>query len=208
MKKLLTTFVQIVVFLFAAFGGFLENIAPPSQTNPKFAVGLSSFLALIILLIVSALAKHSPAAKSRKKWVWAGVILFVTAGFAGLLYPWTLGKLTYVYPPAPDQPVAWRVSGLGYTQTARDFMRNNPGNWTPGKLELQLPYEDIWTDASVEKAKMLLLVNYVSLVLSIAAAIFCLLEANLKVGARSPGPRRAPRLKTTAGKRPQKKNET
>lgn len=200
MKKLLTTFIQIVVFLFAAFGGFLGSVAPPAQTNPKFAVGLSSFLALIILLIVSALAKESPAAKNRKKWIWAGIILFVAAGVAGLLYPWTLSRLTYIYPPPPDEPVAWRVNGLEYTQTARDFMRDNPGNWTPGKLELQLPYEDIWTDASVEKAKMLLLVNYVSLVLSIAAAIFCLLEANLKRSAPRKGTRAA--AHADAGKRP------
>jgi hypothetical protein len=180
MKNLLTKFIQIVVFLFAAFGGFLGNAAPPAQTNPKFAVGLASFLTLIILLIISAVGKNSWTVKARNKWLVAGVGFFVLAAVTGVLYPRTLDKLTYVYPPPPDEPVAWHVNGWEYTETAKDFIKQNPGNWTPGTLELQLPYEDIWTADSVSNAKLLLLLNYIGLVLSIASAIFCLLEANLK----------------------------
>jgi|GEM_PF-2337523 len=192
MKKRLVVFVQVVVFLFAAFGGFLTDIAPPAQTNPKFAVGLSSFLVLILLLIISAVAGGAAAGKLYKKWLVAGIALFVLALVAGFLYPWVLGKLTYVYPPLPEPPEAWRVQGLKYTKQAEDLMKQPPGNWTPGRLELELPYEDIWTADSVGNAKALLLLNYVALVMSIAGAIFCLLEANLKKpivsNARAAGP--------------------
>lgn len=180
MNKLLAKFIQIVVFLFAAFGGFLNEVAPPTQTNPKMAVGLGSFLVLIVLLIISAVARNVPAAKSNKKWIVAGCVFFVLAGVSGLLYPWTLSKLTYYYPPPPDAAVAWRVSGLELTQTAKDFIEREPGNYGPAQLEQNLRYEDIWTERSLAKAKLLLLSNYLCLVLSISTSIFCLLEANSK----------------------------
>lgn len=178
MNRLLARFIQIVVCLFAAFGGFLTEVAPPAQTNPKFAVGLSSFFVLIVLLIISAVAKDTRANKFRKRWITAGVISFAVAILAGLLYPLTLNKLTYSYPPPPDEPTAWRVNGWELTRTAQDFIKENPGNHSPGELELKLPYEEIWTASSVEQAKLLLIVNYICLVLAISTAIFCLLEAN------------------------------
>lgn len=180
MNKLLAKFIQIVVFLFAAFGGFLNEVAPPTQTNPKMAVGLGSFLVLIVLLIISAIARNVPAAKSNKKWIVAGCVLFVLAVVSGILYPWTLSKLTYYYPPPPDAATAWRVNGLELTQTAKDFIEREPGNYGPAQLEQNLRYEDIWTESSLAKARFLLLANYLCLVLSISTSIFCLLEANSK----------------------------
>lgn len=180
MNKVLAKFIQIVVFLFAVFGGFLNEVAPPIQTTSRMAVGLGSFLVLIVLLIISAIARTSWPAKSRKKWIVAGCVCFVLALVSGVLYPWTLSKLTYYYPPPPDAATHWRVNGLEWTQTTKDFIAREPGNYLPAELEKNLAYEDIWTPGSVELAKFLLLANYLCLILSISTAIFCLLEANLK----------------------------
>jgi len=179
MKKPLVSFIEIVVFLFAAFSGFLTKIAPPEQTNASYAVGIGSFFVLIVLLLVSAIAKDAPAEKYRKGWVKAGIICFIIAIPVGLAYPWILGKLTYPYPPPPDAPVAIHVNGWEPTETAQKFIRDNPGKSSPGQLELNLPYEDIWISSSLSKAKIILLLSYTALILSIATAIFCLLEANL-----------------------------
>ena len=181
MNNLLAKFIQIVVFLFASFGGFLNDIAPPTQTNPKMTVGFGSFLVLIVLLIISAVARNFPAAKSKKKWIVAGCVFFVLALVSGILYPWTLSKLTYHYPPPPDVAREWKVSGLELTQTAKDFIAREPGNYGPAQLEQNLEYQDIWTESSIAKAKLLLLSNYLCLILSISTAIFCLLEANSNV---------------------------
>jgi ABC-type transport system involved in multi-copper enzyme maturation permease subunit len=148
MNKLLSRFIQIVVFLFAAFGGFFNEIAPPTQTNPKMVVGFGSFLVLIILLIISAIARNSSEARSNKKWILAGCIFFVVAVLSGVLYPWTLSKLTYYYPPPPHAANLWRVKGLELTQTAKDFIDREPGNYSPAQLEVNLNYEDIWTERS------------------------------------------------------------
>lgn len=185
MKRSVTVFVQFIGFLFAAFGGFLTDIAPPAQTNPKFAVGLSSFLALMTLLAVSAIGKTSPAGQFRKRWIIAGVICFALAVTAGLIYPWMLNRLTYPYPPPPDAPEARHVNGWILTDTATDFIKRNPGTYSPGQLELKLPYEEIWTADSVAKAEVLLLLSYLVLVLSISVGIFCLLEARSKTRSAS-----------------------
>jgi hypothetical protein len=185
MNSLLAKFIQIVIFLFASFGGFLNDIAPPTQTNPKMTVGFGSFLVLIMLLIISAVARNVPAAKNKKKWIVAGGIFFVLAIVSGILYPWTLSKLTYYYPPPPDAAMEWKVNGLELTQTAKDFIEREPGNYGPAQLEQNLKYEDIWTESSLAKAKLLLLSNYLCLILSISTAIFCLLEANSNVYSRS-----------------------
>jgi hypothetical protein len=193
MNNLLAKFIQIVVFLFAAFGGFLNEIAPPTQTNPKMIVGLGSFLVLIVLLIISAVARNISTAESNRKWIVAGCIFFVLAVVSGILYPWTLSNLTYYYPPLPDAAVAWRVNGLELTQTAKDFIDREPSNYSPAQLEQNLKYEDIWTESSLAKAKLLLLSNYLCLVLSISTAIFCLLEANLT--------KKRPQLRRLKGRR-------
>jgi hypothetical protein len=179
MKKLLTTFVEVVVFLFTAFGGFLTNLAPPPQTNASFAVGIGSFFVLIVLMLVSAIAREAPAKRHRRRWIKAGAVCFIIALPLGLFYPWVIGKLTYPYPPLPDQPVAQHVNGWELTDTAKNFIKENPGNYSPGELEMNLPYEEIWTDSSVSKAKMILLFHYTALILTLSTAIFCLLEANV-----------------------------
>lgn len=181
MKRHIVTLVQFIGFLFAAFGGFLTDVAPPAQTNPKFAVGLSSFLTLMALLVVSALAKTTRNTKKiRKRWIRAGVICMLLALVFGLVYPWTLSELTYAYPPPPDAPEVQRINGWEYTATAKEFISRRPGNYSPADLELKLPYEEIWTADSVAQAKIVLLLTYILLVLSIGTGIFCLLEADLK----------------------------
>jgi hypothetical protein len=179
LRKHLATFIQIVVFLFAAFGGFLGGIAPPAEAHPKFAVGLSSFLVLIVLLFVSAISQRVSPAHSHR-WIWAGAVCLVLVVVTGFLYPYMLSKYTYVYPPPPAEAVAWRINGDEYAEGAKNFIKENPGTYSPGELELELPYKDIWTAESIAKAKMILLINYIALVLSIATAVFCLLEANFK----------------------------
>ena len=48
--------IQVVIFLFSAFSGFLKNIVPPEETVSGFAVGFASMLSLCVLLFVSFLA--------------------------------------------------------------------------------------------------------------------------------------------------------
>jgi hypothetical protein len=177
-KTLLASFIEVVTFLLAAFGGFLKKIAPPDQTGASYAVGIMSFLMLIVLMIVSAIARNAPKEKAYKNWMRAGIILFAMAVAASFAYPFMLSH--YTYPQHADQNSRHISASDHYlTSDAQRYKRDHP-DAEAEELDQNLPDGDIWTHAGIDRAELWLLAAYASLVLSLAGAIFCLLEANLR----------------------------
>ena len=182
-KKRLTSIIEIVIFLFAAFGGFLKTVAPPIRPGASYAVGISSFFMLIVLLITSAVARRQASPGTRKKWLIAGIALFLVAVASGLGYPVVLGE--YTYPERADlQGRKICASDVYLTSDARQYKQTNPSA-NAEDLEQNLPDGDIWSAQGIKRAEMTLLVTYVAFVLSIAGAIFCLLEAGVSEGENS-----------------------
>ena len=182
-KKLLTSFIEVVTFLLASFGGFLKNVAPPVRVGASYPVGILSFLMLIILLIISALGRRQAYSASRKGWLVAGVVLFVVAAIFGFRYPAMLSD--YTYPEHSElQTRKIQASNAYLTSDAHQYKQANPGA-TPDDLVQNLPDGDVWSAQGIKRAEMTLLVTYAVLVLSIAGAIFCLLEANISEGGNS-----------------------
>jgi hypothetical protein len=177
-RSLLTSFIQVVAFLFAAFGGFLERIAPPEQTGARYAVGILSFLTLLILLVISALARTVPGAKFRRAWIITGASAFLLAIPPSFFYPSAIRLYTWAYPP--EKPIK-RIRGRDseFTELVKTYLRDNPGQSSePESLARKFELSDIWTAESLSSASTRLLVLYGWLVLSLSTAIFCLLEAN------------------------------
>lgn len=172
--------VKLVTFLFGMFGGFLTFIAPPEEANSRFAVGLSSCLVLIILLVISALIKKRRTARSRKKWLLVAVGLSVVALVTALGYWWNLNRLTFAYPP--ESTKAEYVAGVALSADAQKYLADNPGKTISemladyGGLEYR---ELVWSPDSQRKARMILLINYIAFVMTLATAIFCLSEGLL-----------------------------
>jgi hypothetical protein len=177
-KSLLTSLVEVVTFLLAAFGGFLKNIAPPDQVGASYPVGIMSFLLLIVLLAVSAMAKNAPKQTNAKRWIAVGGVFFVVALVFGFLYPHFLSAHTY---PVQTELSQRHISSWDtyLTADARQYLLANP-NAMVDDLSQNLPDGDIWTHEGIERASFLLLASYITLVLALAGAIFCLLEANLR----------------------------
>jgi hypothetical protein len=178
LKTLLASGIQVVTFLLAAFGGFLKAIAPPDQTGASYAVGVMSFLTLIALMIVSAIARGGSGQKARPNWIKTGIALFVIAVIASIAYPFALSRYTY---PQQSELKARRVNGSEsyLTADALRYKHSHP-DATAEELTQNLPDDDIWTRAGINRAQMFLLLAYASLVLSLSGAIFCLLEANMR----------------------------
>jgi hypothetical protein len=190
-KMLLTSFIEVTTFLLASFGGFLKKVAPPVQVGASYPVGMLSFLVLIILLIVSALGRRRPENASHKLWLAAGTVLFVLALTSGILYPSILSRYTYPEQIGLDARKV-RASDEYLTTDARQYRDANPSA-TPEDLEQNLPDNDVWTASGIERAETKLLVTYAVLVLSVAGAIFCLLESNMAgIGNSSRHKRRTP----------------
>jgi len=176
-RSLLASSIEVVVFLFAAFGGVLGKVAPPDETNPSYVVGVVSFLVLILLLIVSAFSRRARDRKKHGAWIAAGLASFLIAVSSAFLYPKMLHKYTYPYPL--EKPTEVRVNGSesGLTELAKEWLRENPLDSNPGVLVRKFPPGQVWTQESIEHARTVLLTTYSLLVLSLATAIFCLVEA-------------------------------
>jgi hypothetical protein len=176
-KKLLASFIEVVAFLLAAFGGFLKNVAPPLQVGASYPVGIFSFLTLITLLAVSAISRRRADPVAKRRWAIAGIVLGVLALGAGIAYLRALDNHTY---PQRSELANRKICAADtyLTTDAARYRQANPGT-TAEDLEQNLPDNDIWTPAGIQRAETLLLVSYLVLVLSISGAIFCLIEANI-----------------------------
>jgi hypothetical protein len=173
-KKLLTSFIEVVTFLFAAFGGFLRAIAPPDEVNSSYPIGILSFFTLIILLTVSAVARQSSASSSFRGWLIVGLVAFALAMVAAFEYHEIYYKYTYVSSSGIRKVSA---DNKFLTPDASQFQKQNP-TAAPADLAKNFADDDIWTRDGLNAAEQQLLFWYAFLVLTLATSIFCLLEAN------------------------------
>jgi hypothetical protein len=175
-NNILVRGIEIIGVLFAAFGGFLVGIAPPQAADARFAVGLSSFLALIILFIISALSKR----KYKEWWLIGAGVLSIVIIFAAYYYKTNYDALTFEYPPGSTQ--VEHITGTELTQEAKEYKQENPGI-----SNSQLLFDfgglqnkgKVWQEDSIRTARTKLIGSYVLLVLAIASAIFALTEGVL-----------------------------
>ncbi|HXI26578.1 MAG TPA: hypothetical protein VNG71_22190, partial [Pyrinomonadaceae bacterium] len=87
--------IEVVGVLFSAFGGFLVGVAPPLAADARYAVGISSFFALIVLLLISSLAKK----KHRNAWIISAICSFVIAVVSSYYYKDLYNELAFESPP-------------------------------------------------------------------------------------------------------------
>jgi hypothetical protein len=130
--------------------------------------------------VISALIKKPRTMKSRKKWLVTAVSFSVLALATSLWYWWNLNRLTFAFPP--ESTKAQYVAGVRLSPDAQQYLQENPGKTISeivadyGGLESR---ELVWSLDSLRKARMILLINYVAFVMTLAAAIFCLSEGLL-----------------------------
>jgi len=175
-KNVLTKSIEVVGILFAAFGGFLAGIAPPEAADSRFAVGLTSFIALIILMIIAALARGG----RRRGWITTACVFLVVAIAAGFTY-WSLTtKYTFPYPSTSRK--LEHIAGTTLTGPASAYRDDHPGISNSDLLAKfgGIAKKDlVWPPESVRAARLRLMTAYVFLVISIATAIFALAEGAL-----------------------------
>jgi len=179
-KAILTKGIGTVTFLFAAFGNFILDIAPPGESNSRLVVGIASMLVLFVLLFISAIKKNQPPKQSPKLWYYASVFFFVLAIMSSITYQSNLSNLTFPYPPQSQK--AEYIKGTVLTGIAEQYSKEHPLKTT---AEIVAAFggisciERVWTRESIEKAKRILSINYVILILSVATMLFCLTEGIL-----------------------------
>jgi hypothetical protein len=175
--------IQVVTFLFAAFNGFLLNIAPPEEVETRFAVGMGSLIALFSLLLISSIIKTRVIKSVKKLWIIISLCFFIIMVISVYYYKLNMVQLTFSYPP--ENPKTYYITGLEMTTEAKQYSEK----FSPGKSvsELVADFEGpqfkerVWTKESIEKAKMRLTINYLIVILSTSIMIFSLTEGILTV---------------------------
>jgi len=182
--------VQVVICILAAFSGYLKQIAPPDETGVSYAVGLASVTMLFVFLFVSALAHGKLKEERRKYWFIASVVLFAVFLGSAFIYQGHRENLTFLWPPDEDLKKLYVGGGDRLTPEARERKKLNPA-LTPTQLVSGFGGIDkrtyVWSPESIRCASKTLMVEYLLIMLSLSASIFCLTEGILR---RSAAPSR------------------
>jgi hypothetical protein len=100
----------------------------------------------------------------------------LVAAIAGLSYRYSLDVLTFVYPP--DYPTSRYFAGTQYTPEASSLADKE--GLSAGQVVAKfggLPNRHlVWKATSVERARLILVSNYLIFALSIAGTVFSLVE--------------------------------
>lgn len=190
LRSILGRATEVMAFLFAAFGGILFNIAPVEDFGET--VGFASFVTLIALLLVSALARRQQAGTASRFWL---ILASVSGGFFVVsfwFYLRSVDQLTFPYPPDIDVPKLY-VRGTELTAAAEKKWNSEMSvtHRQAGGAQISqfvvgvggIPARDghIWTHDSFRSAKLAIMGNYVVLVLSLALSLFALIEITIIV---------------------------
>jgi hypothetical protein len=173
-EQILVRAAQAVVFLFAISSGFLKRVAPPESS--QFCVGLASLLALCIYLLLSVLSATTFNRAAVRLWAILSGTFVVIAAASALIYFDNHARLTFVYPS--DKPDGEYIAGTEYTPRAREFSQAHglSGSEVLAKFGGLPNRHYVWTQESINRAQLILVVNYLIFTLSISTAVFCLVE--------------------------------
>jgi hypothetical protein len=187
-KAGLITAAEVVTFLFAAFNSHLTGIAPPASRigamRADFAIGVASFAALLVFMLVKAAA--TTASIQRHKRIWFVVALVLTLGYVGfaLSYSRSFNAYTFVYAPT-DSARTTVVIGDEYTAYGQKLGENYKrahGVWPiPAELLSSEGNEParitlLYTTDSIVSVHNRLIYLYIGMVVVLATAIASLLE--------------------------------
>ena len=170
--------------IFAAFGGVLVDIAPPSDRpgqSDYIAVGIASLGSAAIMLLVMALTQKWSQQKRRRFFIPAAVFSFVVGLVGVVLYVGWFRHHTVLYPPEAAHPVRSVMGNEHLPDPARYVdkypeMQDNP----VGLLrKFGGKPSSVWTATSIEAVRSWLLATYTVIAMLLASTLICLSEGVL-----------------------------
>lgn len=188
-KKLgiLKNAIQVIVCLFAAFGGFLFNIAPPNGTDVKLPLGIAQFLSLALLLYVSAFSVYSLVLNKKrfnrnyKMWLGvAGFFLVVTIA-SSFTYFHHYENLVLPVDKWDTTLVRGELTVDALAVCKEEFRIQDPDRCEHDLLAGfytidQVATGRLWTRNSIKSSQMKLLVWYIVFVIALSGTLFSTIE--------------------------------
>ena len=182
---LLKNAIQLIVLLFAAFGGFLINIVPPGS-EVKLPLGIAQFIALALLLYISAFSVYSLTLNKRRykknyrTWLLiAGLFLLLTV-FSAFGYFNQYEKRVVKVENWGLTFVRGELSAESMDACKEDKINDN----NRCEYELLTNYYTadqvvngrLWTKESVQISKMQLLIWYIAFIITLSVTLFAAIE--------------------------------
>ncbi|MEP6681826.1 MAG: hypothetical protein ABJA35_01145 [Parafilimonas sp.] len=196
--------IQLVVLLFAAFGGFLLNIAPPANGTVNLAVGITEFITLALLLFISAFTNFSLVLNKKRfkrnyrSWLIFSAVCFTMLIATSLLYFNNYGKLVL-------HVNKWDTTFIRGELSPDAIQLCSEDKYSASQCENQLlkyeygvkDVEDglLWTKESMHNNQLRLLLFYLGFIITLSACLFSLIEllsANYLGSQSKPAPRSPP----------------
>lgn len=183
--KVLKQGIQIILIVFAAFGGFLFHIAPPGN-NVKISVGIGQFITLCILLYISAFSIYSLSLnkkrykKNYKTWL-------MICGFAILLTLISSVQYFEKHNQLTERVEAWDMAFAKGTITPESLQickeENISSEFACEQFLLKNFYTAeqvengfLWSPKSMKASQMTLLIWYLAFLISLSVSLFSSLE--------------------------------
>ncbi len=172
--------INLVIVVFATFGHYFLNIAPPEESG-KLIIQLCSFLAFCFLFFLISARNDFLKTLDRKLWIISSLIFTSLTILSGAWYTVNFSNLTIGLPP--ENPEVFLVRGTEWTEDAIAWLEEVP-NASPAEVSLdfgpsQTGRDRTWTEESVTNAKFLLTTSFILMVLSFAGSVFCICEGLL-----------------------------
>jgi hypothetical protein len=181
--------IGVVIFLFGAFSGFLMEFAPPDPSeNLRFQIGIAQFISLVILLFISLLCNYQATKKKAGQrkfvslWLWISAALIVIFTVSSILYYQSFRENTIMQ---SDWDIRFVKGEL--TPISKEICEEEEQNNTVQECEAFLLYKYynanevldkhfLWTQESVNRNSVNLLINYIIVIASISGTLFSLVE--------------------------------
>lgn len=183
MRAFLALGFALVADLFGAFGGFVARISPPEVPgvglHVGFAVGLASFVSLLIALQLHALASRgSRTSAARAIWLVVGAATGLAFVAVALRYDEEVEARTFLVVDDSTNKAALYMTGDVYTPAAKTYLKTTP-DASPVDLILGTHSSDataVWTRSSLVKVEGQMIRWYQLLVVLLSVSIFCTTE--------------------------------
>jgi hypothetical protein len=175
-KDILRYGIELTAFVLSAFGGFLRAIAPPQEAGAALSVGLASFSTLVVFLFVVAISKGKNQKSRKTMWLRISGVLACVALISAFAYISNSNKFTFRYPPPNGERY---MAGTQFTKEGQMYW-DQLQDLSQVVLKFGLSNRaQVWTPDSINRAQLLLTLNYVILVISLTGTVFALSEGVL-----------------------------
>jgi hypothetical protein len=181
--------IGVVIFLFGAFSGFLMEFAPPDPSEKlRFQIGIAQFISLVILLFISLLCNYQATKKKAGQrkfvalWLWISAALIIIFTVSSIMYYQNFSEKTIMQSDWDTRFVKGEL-----TPISKEICEEEDQNNSLEECEAFLLYKYynsnevldkhfLWTQESVNRNSVNLLINYIIVIASISGTLFSLVE--------------------------------